>query len=63
MFGILNIESRPKNGIAITSDKTIKSRKLAITTNIENINWEKGFISRNAKNSIFCDFRAKIAEE
>jgi hypothetical protein len=59
MVGMLNMDSSPKSGMAITSDKTMKARKLAITTNIENINWERGFISRNARNSIYIDFSGK----
>jgi SLT domain-containing protein len=38
MAGMLNIESSPKRGIATTIDKTMNTRKLAITTKIENIN-------------------------
>jgi hypothetical protein len=49
---MLNIELSPKIGIAMTSERTIKARKLAITTNIENMSWERGFISRNAVNAI-----------
>jgi len=41
----------------------MKTRKLAITTNIENISCERGFMLRNAVYAIFIDFGAKIAEE
>ncbi|GAB1454265.1 hypothetical protein MASR2M47_43210 [Draconibacterium sp.] len=58
---MLSITSTPKNGIAIISDTTIKARKVAITTNIENMSCEKGFISRNAVKAI-STFFAKIIE-
>jgi hypothetical protein len=53
MVGRLIIESSPKTGMAITSDTTRKARKLAITTNIENMSCDRGFISRKAVNAIF----------
>jgi len=49
--------------MAIISDKTMKAKKLAITTNIENISCERGFMSLKAINAITIDFWAKITEE
>ena len=63
MVGILNIDSSPNRGIAAISDKTMKTMKLAITTNIENINCERGFISRNAVKIIGFEFLTKITED
>jgi hypothetical protein len=49
---IPSIELNPKSGIAITNEITKKARKLAMTTNIEKMSWEWGFISRNAVKAI-----------
>jgi hypothetical protein len=56
MVGMLIIDSSPNSGIAITREITIKARKQAITTNIENISCDKGFISLNAVKAITFDF-------
>jgi hypothetical protein len=50
--GMLNIESNPNSGIAITNEITKKARKLARTINIENMSCEKGFMSRKVVNGI-----------
>jgi hypothetical protein len=46
------MESSPKSGIAKNIETIRKARKLAITTNIENMSCEKGFIVRKAVNAI-----------
>jgi hypothetical protein len=56
MAGKLSIESIPNKGTAMISEMTMKARKLAITTNIENISCERGFMSLKAVNAITIDF-------
>jgi hypothetical protein len=59
IFVKFSIDSNPKKGMAITSDNTRNARKLAIIINNENMNCERGFISRKAVNAIFV-FCTKI---
>ena len=52
MFGIFEMESNPKRGIAIAIEATKKIKKQVKITNRENMSCGKGFIPLNAVKAI-----------